>query len=476
MANATDNCDPAPAITYADSPISGVCPTTFTRTWTATDACGNSTSCVQTITLEDTTPPMITCPANVTVQCDETTDPATTGMATATDNCDAMPMVTYSDLATPGNCPQESMIMRTWTATDVCGNTATCVQTISVVDTTPPTITCPTDVTVECDDSTDPMDTGMATATDNCNSAPLVTYNDITTLGTCPQESTITRTWTATDACGNSTSCVQTIQVVDTTPPSITAPADATVECIGDVMFGPATVTDNCDPAPMVTFADMTGDLVSGMLSGGQEVPPAATPATGTVTGGYDPVTQMFFVYAEFSGLIGTPTASHVHGPALVGQNAGVQIPLTIASTGGGSGYAEGSATLTAQQAQDLLDGLWYVNVHTTAFPGGEIRAQLSVSPCDQVVKRTFTATDACGNSATDNSIVTVSDITPPMISCPADATIECAMDATPAVTGMANATDNCDPAPAITYADSPISGVCPTTFTRTWTATDACG
>ncbi|MDX1477566.1 MAG: CHRD domain-containing protein, partial [Saprospiraceae bacterium] len=476
MATATDNCDPAPFVTYADGAITGVCPITFTRTWTATDACGNSTSCIQLITLEDTTPPMISCPADVTVECDTGTDPASTGMATATDNCDGLPGLTYSDASTLGNCAQESIIIRTWTATDICGNTATCLQTITVVDTTPPSLTCPADVTVECDESTDPVDTGIATATDNCDSEPFVTYSDVTTPGTCPQENTILRTWTATDACGNSTSCLQTISVVDTTPPTITVPADATVECIGDVAFDSAAATDNCDPSPAITFADMIGDLVSGSLSGDQEVPPAATPATGTVIGGYDPGTQMFFVLAEFSGLTGTLTAAHVHGPAAAGMNAGVQIPLNIVSTGGGSGYAEASATLTAQQAQDLLDGLWYVNVHTTAFPGGEVRAQLSVSTCDQIVKRTFTATDACGNSATDNAFVTVSDITPPMITCPADATIECATDATPAITGMATAADNCDPAPFVTYTDGPISGVCPITFTRTWTATDACG
>ncbi len=70
------------------------------------------------------------------------------GRATATDNCDPAPVVTWADSITPGACPQELVITRTWTATDHCGNSVSCVQTITVVDTTPPTITCPAPVSV----------------------------------------------------------------------------------------------------------------------------------------------------------------------------------------------------------------------------------------------------------------------------------------------------------------------------------------
>jgi hypothetical protein len=102
---------------------------TITRTWLATDDCGNSTTCSQVITVDDSTPPTITdCPDNITIECDESTLPGNTGMATATDNCDGMPTVTYSDVtAASQTCVQEYTITRTWLATDDCGNRTTCI-------------------------------------------------------------------------------------------------------------------------------------------------------------------------------------------------------------------------------------------------------------------------------------------------------------------------------------------------------------
>jgi len=113
---ATDNCDPAPTVTFAEVVNLSGCggyTGTITWTWTATDACGNSANCSQVITVVDTHDPVISCPGNITVQCGESTDPATTGTATATDNCDTNPTVTYSDVETAGSCPQEKTITRT---------------------------------------------------------------------------------------------------------------------------------------------------------------------------------------------------------------------------------------------------------------------------------------------------------------------------------------------------------------------------
>ncbi|UCG34389.1 MAG: S8 family serine peptidase, partial [Phycisphaerales bacterium] len=184
---------------------------------TMTDLAGASDSCSTQVEINDNVPPNITCPAGVTVECDETTDPSSTGEATATDNCDPDPVIGSSDVETPGDCPQEKTIARTWTATDTCGNSSSCVQTIEVVDTTPPDITCPADVTVTCGESTNPADTGTASAADNCDPAPVVGYSDAETYPTCPADPvmyTITRTWMATDECGNAQSCDQTITVL----------------------------------------------------------------------------------------------------------------------------------------------------------------------------------------------------------------------------------------------------------------------
>jgi uncharacterized repeat protein (TIGR01451 family) len=257
-ATGTDNCDSV-TITWNDVEYLDGCNGTgyIERTWTAADACGLYSTCVQIITVVDDTPPVITCPADVTIECDESSSPDNTGMATATDNC-GTPTVTWSDIEYLDGCNGTGYIERTWTATDDCGNSASCLQTITVVDDTPPVITCPADVTIECDESSDPSNTGYATATDNCGT-PTVTYTDVEILGAgrCPQEWVIERTWTATDDCGNSASCLQIITVVDTTDPVITCPDPITVECLGDVP-DPATslrlflsltgadVSDNC--------------------------------------------------------------------------------------------------------------------------------------------------------------------------------------------------------------------------------------
>ncbi|MCA0154557.1 HYR-like domain-containing protein, partial [Winogradskyella vincentii] len=128
-------------------------------------------------------------------------------------------------------CGNTKTITRTWTATDDCGNTTSAVQTITVVDTTAPTFTVPADLTVECDvDVTDLTITGDVTdEADNCSAGLDAVYTDSVADGACDNESIITRTWSLTDACDNTTSLVQTITVVDTTAPIFTVPADLTV-------------------------------------------------------------------------------------------------------------------------------------------------------------------------------------------------------------------------------------------------------
>jgi len=200
------------------------------RTWTFVDACGNQSAVSQTLTVNDDTGPVLTCAADVTIECDEDTSPANTGTSTATDNCSGA-TVTFDDVSTQGMaCGAYSyIIIRTWTATDDCGNASTCSQTITVEDNNPPTITCPGDVTVECDQPTDPGATGNATASgDNCaaDDELTVTFIDVSSQGTgCSNDTyTITRTWTASDPCGNTATCIQVISVEDTTPPVIVCP------------------------------------------------------------------------------------------------------------------------------------------------------------------------------------------------------------------------------------------------------------
>jgi hypothetical protein len=108
-------------------------------------------------------------------------------------------------------------------------------------------------------------------------------------------------------------------------------------------------------------------------LSGKSEVPPNSSAGTGTADIDYDPATKKLSWKVTYSGLTGPATAAHFHGPAEAGKNGGVAVPIpNIASS-----PAEGSATLTDAQAADFLAGKYYVNVHTAANPGGEIRGQV---------------------------------------------------------------------------------------------------
>jgi CHRD domain/PEP-CTERM motif len=111
-------------------------------------------------------------------------------------------------------------------------------------------------------------------------------------------------------------------------------------------------------------------------LDGLQETPPVPTTGTGSATLSYDDVTNMLSWNIVFSGLIGTTNNAHFHGPATFGVPAGVQIPIPF-NAGVTADTLIGSAALTAGQELDLLAELWYINIHTTFRPGGEIRGQV---------------------------------------------------------------------------------------------------
>jgi len=116
-------------------------------------------------------------------------------------------------------------------------------------------------------------------------------------------------------------------------------------------------------------------------IDGNQEVPPTGSPGTGTGIITLDDVTNLLSWNITYSGLTGTPTVSHFHGPAPVGINAGVQVDIVANSGGSIASPMVGSATITNPQVADLLGGLWYINIHSDLFPAGEIRGQVNVVP-----------------------------------------------------------------------------------------------
>ncbi|MFV8377112.1 hypothetical protein ACNQGC_17535, partial [Flavobacterium sp. GSP11] len=252
QATATDNCTVA-SLTFADVTTPGNCPANYsiTRTWTAMDGCGNTSTATQTINVQDITAPVIAAlPAPSTINC-----PALPAFAqaTATDTCDASVTLTFNDVTTPGNCAGNYSVTRTWTATDDCGNFSTATQTINVQDITAPVIAAlPAPSTINCPAL---PAFAQATATDTCDASVTLTFNDVTTPGNCAGNYSVTRTWTATDDCGNFSTATQTINVQDITAPVIAAlPAPSTINCPALPAFAQATATDTCDASVTLTF------------------------------------------------------------------------------------------------------------------------------------------------------------------------------------------------------------------------------
>ena len=131
-------------------------------------------------------------------------------------------------------------------------------QIVSASSNPPVLSPAPPDATVSCDAL---PAAATLTATSACQPPPVITLSEQRTPGSCPQTFTLLRTWTARDGCGNQSSRTQTLTVVDTTPPTLSAaPPDATVSCDALPQAPALTATDNCDPSPAVTLVETKPD------------------------------------------------------------------------------------------------------------------------------------------------------------------------------------------------------------------------
>jgi len=114
-------------------------------------------------------------------------------------------------------------------------------------------------------------------------------------------------------------------------------------------------------------------------IDGAQTVPPSGSPGTGTGSAVLDLGTNTLSWNISFGGLTGAETAAHFHGPAPAGATAGVVINIGVGNP------KIGSQGVSAAQAADIAAGLWYINIHSTTSPSGEIRGQLLVAPAPTV-------------------------------------------------------------------------------------------
>jgi hypothetical protein len=210
----TDNCDDGGTVAGVDEPLVGdACGGTITRTWNISDACVNpGITRTQIITVDDNTVPALTgtLPSGATNQdlCFNAIPSGPTIEAIAalySDNCGGAITVEKSETPTGDDCSWS--VTYHYTVKDKCGNFATAVDIIySGGDKTNPVVTCPANFSVDCGTATV---FGTPTVFDNCDANPELTHVDSTN----PDLGQFIRTWTATDDCGNKSTCSQTITV-----------------------------------------------------------------------------------------------------------------------------------------------------------------------------------------------------------------------------------------------------------------------
>jgi hypothetical protein len=198
----------------------------------------------------DTDPPLMTCPADITTQCagDSSALVSLSG-ASASDSCGS---VTVSGPAATASYPL-GVTTVTYTATDGGGHSSSCTTQVTVVDTVPPTLTCPPSAQAECTAS------GMASvsiaAVTGADACGATSVSGPSGTATYPLGVT-TLTFVAQDASANRAQCASEVSVVDTTPPTIACPAPVVAECAGNgsanVSVRAAAASDACTP-PIVT-------------------------------------------------------------------------------------------------------------------------------------------------------------------------------------------------------------------------------
>ena len=449
---ATDDCGgaaPDVDLTWVDHDTTTTCAGSFsfTRTFTAVaiDNCGNTATatCDQTIGVTDVTAPEFVeaLPQDATVSCDAV--PAT-DVLTAMDGCDAAPSVEFTEtLSDDDDCASTYTLLRSWTATDDCGNATTHEQMLTVVDETAPmwTVDLPEDATVSCDAI--PAATVLE-AMDNCDADLSVTFEEADSAGDCAQAQTLTRTWSTEDCAGNAISHVQILTVVDTTAPVITGPLFLEVPCTDwgmDTLY--AEVTDNCDAGVSLALVDELE--VSGSCAGSYLLTYAAMDACGNVDTLVQSVDLIDTEAPVFTFIPQDTTLSCDHD-----------------YTVGSLGAAEAVDNCDADVEIGYSDSIVLIN---------------DCAGTAEVV-RTWTAEDECGNNKTVEQLITLIDETLPEFveALPADTTVSC--DAVPAAEVL-TAMDNCDPDVSVDFMETlEDDDLCPHnyTLTRMWSAMDCAG
>ncbi len=500
--SASDNCQ-MDFIKYIDTYTTDACQYVVTRTFVVQDTCGNRAWDVQTITVSDQTDPTITCPGPITVDGCNTTDidaatglPYSSTLATidsatfvnlntsggitpaVNDNC-GIESITYQDADLTPLCPAVVSIERTFIVTDSCGLTASCTQLINLEDNTDPTFICPPDTTVDCQESTEINNTGEPTdVNDNCVT-PDVTYDDVIIPGSCDFNYTIERTWIFTDQC-NTTTCLQIINVQDTTNPVVDCSGltDLVLECDQDYEGEIQTWLQNMMDILDQDSDDNCGDIAITHnydtlpnLSCALDAPAVITFTLTDDCGNFSTCTANIFIDDT------TPPDVNCVQQDLVmdcGDDYVTEIQNWIDAT---------MADLLNNTTDDCGDTIIVSHDWDSIPPSYSCAGSTSITV-------TFTVEDRCGNSVACDADVSIQDTIPPTVDCSlvaAGGTHACWNDLiaqiqldstlfTDAIFGIVY-DNNCHDAYTVSISGIPDPTNCPTpNIVVTYTVTDPCG
>jgi ELWxxDGT repeat protein len=387
--------------------------------------------------LHDTTPPSITCPADVTVEAVQARGAAVRfQVVAASDNATASPAILYSHPS--GGFFQLGETRVTATARDHAGLDARCTFTVNVRDTTPPAPVCPQGATVEAVSEMGAVVSFPApTATDAVTFTPVLT-SSTQSGATFPLGATTVEV-TATDEAGNANTCSFSVMVRDTVASVVTCPAAQVVEAVdghgAPVTWPPATATD------AVSTPSLSYDP-----GNGSRFPLGHTPVTATATDGAGNISSCTFLV----------TVRDTTAPALSCPGR-----LQVEATG-----PEGAKVDYAASASDAVSKVssWESHASGSTFPLGTTEVSLR-------------AEDAAGNTSRCTFLVGVADTTPPTLTCPEDVhAVASSREGVAVVLPSATAMDAVTPEPALTL--SPESGgvFAPGRTPVVVTATDAAG
>ncbi|PWB25186.1 HYR domain-containing protein [Flavobacterium sp. HTF] len=406
LVSATDNC--TGTITITQNPVAG---TAFTPGMavkiTAKDISNNESYCDFTVNLSaDSTPPVIVCPGNQSLECGSTIPDYTT-LVTVTDNCDAAPVLTQNPVA--GTLFVDGMTI-TITATDISNNYSNCNFIINnAPDTTSPVINCINNQELECG-STIPDYTALVTATDNCDAVPVITQSPA--VGT-PFVNGMTITLTAKDVSGHEGYCSFVINAsADNVPPVITCIGDQNITCekIIPDYTSLITATDNCDASPIITQEPTAGStFVDGM--------------TITVTAKDASNNESYCSFKVNASADTTPPEMICPGD----QNL--------------LSYLDLPDYINLVTVKDNCDTNFTIIQNPP--PGSAVAEGMSVE---------MSLTDSSGNSASCSfTIHLITDTESPQITCLQNQSVACSETKVPDFTTIISVSDNVDPNPVIT-------------------------